>query len=618
MSFANLWALWALLAVPIVVALHWFRRRLPARRVAGLFLFLGAEPVPPEGRSRDRLRWTLPLLLESLVAAGVALWLAGPVFGDWARPMHLLLVLDDSASMTAPGVGGRAAADQVRDDVLRRTEVLAAETVVTVVLAGDSPRVLLGPRAPLALLEDALAAYAPAAISADLGAAVALADALADGQADDVAAGGERTQRVLFGDRPVGAAWPRWEAQSVGVAGPNFALEDVQLVGDGDGARVMVAVRSYSDRAPAFEVLVDPSEDAGGARGSLGRTSLQVEPGELASAEIELAVRPQGAIDVALSAGSDDGLAIDDRARVVVEPEREVVMAWVGTAVGAERVRWPRLVRALDAVAQGDRTRADLVATDESVDGLDVAVVVRVGPTEGELRRVRGPFLRDRSSALLDGVVFEGVDWFCGEATPPGAPLLLDGRRVLASVEERGPRLVVHLNLEAASGSIVEHPAWPALWSNLAEAARARLAGPLRANLRSGEAMAWRLDLRADGDRGASFRMLDGAGAELAQAGLRTLRWDARRPGLHRLLRDGREVARYAVHFHAPGESDLSVRAADARPAEIPAPEDLDEVADGAVGVGRGERALLAWLVLAALVADWWVLGRARARRALS
>ena len=50
MSFAAPWALLGLLALPAIVALHIWRRRLPERGVAGLFLWAGEAPVSPAGR----------------------------------------------------------------------------------------------------------------------------------------------------------------------------------------------------------------------------------------------------------------------------------------------------------------------------------------------------------------------------------------------------------------------------------------------------------------------------------------------------------------------------------------------------------------------------------------
>ena len=86
MTLANPLGLLALLAVPAVVLLHTFRRRLQERRVAGLFLFLGDRLVADAGRTRTRLLQTPSLWLECLAAAALALWLAAPSFGGTIEP----------------------------------------------------------------------------------------------------------------------------------------------------------------------------------------------------------------------------------------------------------------------------------------------------------------------------------------------------------------------------------------------------------------------------------------------------------------------------------------------------------------------------------------------------
>ena len=107
MTFAAPWGLLALLALPAVVALHLYRNRLPEQRVAGLFLFPATAAVSEGGRVRTRLVRSPSLWLECLAALLAALWLAGLTFGA-LRPRHVVVALDDSASMSAEGTRARA------------------------------------------------------------------------------------------------------------------------------------------------------------------------------------------------------------------------------------------------------------------------------------------------------------------------------------------------------------------------------------------------------------------------------------------------------------------------------------------------------------------------------
>jgi hypothetical protein len=87
----------ALVALPAVVILHLYRRRLRQRRVAGLFLFRADELTASAGRRRTRLLRSLSLLLELLAALCAALLLSRPSLGLTGQERHVVIVLDDSA-----------------------------------------------------------------------------------------------------------------------------------------------------------------------------------------------------------------------------------------------------------------------------------------------------------------------------------------------------------------------------------------------------------------------------------------------------------------------------------------------------------------------------------------
>ena len=100
MTFTTPLGLLGLLAVPAVLFLHLFRRQLRERSVAGLFLFAPELLVASAGRQRTRLLRTASLWLECVAATALGLWLGGLSFGG-SEAVHLVVVLDDSASMSA-------------------------------------------------------------------------------------------------------------------------------------------------------------------------------------------------------------------------------------------------------------------------------------------------------------------------------------------------------------------------------------------------------------------------------------------------------------------------------------------------------------------------------------
>jgi len=209
MSFTTPLGLIALLGVPVVVFLHLFRRRFRVRRVAGLFLFAPDALVASSGRTRTRLLKTPSFWLEILAALLLALWLGGPTIGAAERVPHLVVVLDDSASMGAQGVSERVRA--ALDDVV---EALPGNAVGTLITTGTRPEVIAGPRVPIALLAPALAEQSPRRPHHDMAPALLLGHEIA----------GDEGQLLLLTDRPLATAPPEYEVRAVGAAASNAAV----------------------------------------------------------------------------------------------------------------------------------------------------------------------------------------------------------------------------------------------------------------------------------------------------------------------------------------------------------------------------------------------------------
>ncbi len=142
MTLANPAALWALtLAIPII-ALHVLRSRRVEVRVSSTLAWEEINRPVAAARPWQRLRSSIPLILQLLLVALVALALAGPSLDSGRRSAkHLVVILDTSASMAATdGSPTRLA------DAKRVVEGLAGDlgdgAVVTVIAAGAPARVV--------------------------------------------------------------------------------------------------------------------------------------------------------------------------------------------------------------------------------------------------------------------------------------------------------------------------------------------------------------------------------------------------------------------------------------------------------------------------------------------
>jgi hypothetical protein len=592
--FANPAGLWALLALPAIVGLHLLHRRHRPRRVAGLFLWRATGPDPAGGRRVDRLRNRVSLWVELLLAALLALLLADPRFDRGLARRHLLIVLDDRASLSA-----RARDRDTREAAVRAVrELLAAESVppaVTLIRSGEAPRLLVGPAGSVPDAERALATWRPERREHSLRPALELARELH----------GERTVLWLISDRLPDSGEVPGSVRAVGQAAPNAAWTTVRRLPGPEGERVFGLVRGFAARPLTRRAVLTDSQGA-----VLAETTLPAGP---EGSRVELKV-PAGreAESLLLRLEPGDALSLDDEVLLPPRPRR-VVSYHVALPDGAEREAARRALEAAGSVETGLATRevetaeaADLLVAraDRPLSRPGLRLLPRPerepGSEEGD-EALLGPFLSDPQHPLTRGLGSEGLIWAGSRpGALPGDPLLLADDRVLLALA--GPEVV--LNGELAGGNLTRHPAWPVLIANLVERARAGLPGLEVSLLRAGEEA--RL-LPIPGTRVEPATLRGPRGEE------RPLRPDARgvlrtgpleRPGRYEIRRDGRSLAELSVYLGDPGASDLRrarggerLAPAVAAPERLPAAGLLDRGAH-LVGLGAILLAFLAHLAL--------------------
>ncbi|HEV2357214.1 MAG TPA: BatA domain-containing protein, partial [bacterium] len=84
MTFGVPAALWALAAVPALIALYLLRVRRREHVVSSILLWVRSAPSPSAFRPSRRIERSLLLLLQILAAAGLAAALAQPSVPGWA------------------------------------------------------------------------------------------------------------------------------------------------------------------------------------------------------------------------------------------------------------------------------------------------------------------------------------------------------------------------------------------------------------------------------------------------------------------------------------------------------------------------------------------------------
>lgn len=478
--FATPLGLLALLAIPAIVAIHLFRRRFPVRPVAGLFLWDLMRRTPEEGSKIAKLPITRSLILECLAALALALILAGARVSSTGVSAHLVVLLDDSASMAAVNARGESARDRAVQRVLAELDRLGNRALVTLVESGDRPSVLAGPAALAAEARRALDTWKPDAPHHSFALGLRLARELS-GRAgklmvmSDVAPGSNGENGIL------------WVSVGEPLANVGITAADRTLTPDEGRGTVSLTLGNYSE-SPAHRRL----SVSAGEKNVLTR-DLDLPPG-VSSLTLPL---PPGLPPVRVAL-SDDAL-MRDNAVILAEPRPRVVGVENRLPDGRGR---QALIKALGALAGLTQAESGHLVFAEA-GALDAPQPPGAWPVgfgrapaawlaTGEPKDFIGPFVLEKRHPLLQGVTLGGVVW--PGATPLAAsavrPLVSAGDQVLVGVPasvSSGAEPAILFNLDLDRTNLIRSPDWPILISNLVEMRRQALAGPERWNYRVGE-----------------------------------------------------------------------------------------------------------------------------------
>jgi hypothetical protein len=151
--------------------------------------------------------------------------LAQPRFGEFDRVEHLVVVLDNSASMQATVTGQPSFRDQVIADLGTRAAELGRNSRFTLILSGRRPVMLAGPAVEWSDARERLAAWRPSAAQHDFQSAWDLASQFAGDSGRLLFC----TDRLPAEDEPTPAGM---EVAAVGLQSENVAITDARWTFD--------------------------------------------------------------------------------------------------------------------------------------------------------------------------------------------------------------------------------------------------------------------------------------------------------------------------------------------------------------------------------------------------
>lgn len=633
MSFLAPLGLLALLALPIIVLLHLMRERRRRVQVPSLLLWQQL-PKRPEAERRQRLPLTLLLLLHLLAALTLALALAQPQWlqGLIAPPRHLVLVIDTSTSMAAVDAAGQSRLDRARERARAEIAALGVEDTVTVIAAGNTPRLLAGddPEGTFSL-QQALDQLEAAGVGTDIVAAINLAQAtlepypqgrvlvLSDAAMPTLAADLEglvRTRAIEWINPAAATSNQAIVALSSRTWGGSGAQASVQIfarIANYDAAAVTRGLQLYAGDELLDEQQVTISGES----------------------DIDLSwTLPSGYANLRLALANADALPADDRAVLSLADTQNLNVLLVSAEPGALE-RALRAVPGLNLAILGSADyesspladQANLVIFDGTLpEAWPSGAVLLINPPEstgrpGDAPLIFGPLETDITGAplelqpdavVLDGLSLESVrfgairrvdvpEWATVLATLGEAPLIVRGR-----LAERN---VAIWTFNPAAGNLSARLVFPLL---VARTVRDLVPAPLPPAMLVGERLVYR---PAAGVERIEMFAPDNTVQTINPPGSAApLELSFNRPGIHTLVEyaGGQEIARneLAINAGSPLESDLRPQAVPAGLADVPP-------AARALTAERGTQGQPLWFWLAALalivmMVEWLYVHRPR------
>ena len=487
MGFANPWGLLGLLSLPAIVGIHLYHRRFPVLPIASAHLWGLDTETRQAGRRRDRLPITASLLLELLTALIISLILARPNFAGLNHVTHLVVVLDNSASMAADPPGDESLRVRAIDELQKRVK-RSGRTVLTLIQTGTRPEALNGTPVDWSQAQKLLEQWQPHKAQHDFQPAWDVASQLA----------ADSGELLFLTNRlpPESTATPKlMEVVAVGRPLPNLALTTAHWGFHSSTQRNQITLRVHNLGSEAAQCSVQGRN----GQDTILTETLTLQASENRPLEFEI---PPGLAQVTLEISSKtDALAIDNRA-LLIAPRKRLVRYHLNLPPDASaHTAVQRVLQEVTDLQIVPGAEADLIIDQASQRPESRAGLwwLGIGPLDATpqaqqtARDLLGPFLIEKRAALLEGVVLGGIIWGgVQEWNETPQPLVSSGNLPLLGKLRSTETQAFLINGDLERSNLTDSPDWPILISNLIELCRADQPGLQRWNYRLNEEFRFR------------------------------------------------------------------------------------------------------------------------------
>ena len=144
MGFFNAIGLIALIGVPVIIILHMLKRKQKDVIIPSTYLWERAADTSVQSKPWQKLKKSLPLILQLTAAALLGLAVARPYISAFGTAYNYVVVIDASSSMSASDMGGTRL-DYSRERAEKLINSASALSKITIIEASQSPYVVYGP-----------------------------------------------------------------------------------------------------------------------------------------------------------------------------------------------------------------------------------------------------------------------------------------------------------------------------------------------------------------------------------------------------------------------------------------------------------------------------------------
>ena len=557
MTFANPAGLWALMAIPTIVAIHFFQRRFPPLKVACLQLWGLESDLKATGRRVNRLPITASLLLELLAALMIAILLSQPRFDSLRTATHLVVVLDNSASMQATPEDEDSIRDLAFQFLEERIEGISGRCVVTVIATGQRPVTLAGPKLEWEEAKKILEDWSPAEPTHQFDSAWDLASQIA----------GSSGKLIFITDKMPATSTitpTNMEIVSLGSPCDNLAIVHAswKKSDDTEKGTVFFKIRNFADLSNRVTATVRDSNQQ-----IVFQREIEIAPKQ------EFAVRAEipdgmGTINISLS-GEYDSLALDSEISLV-EPRRrtlKVAVAFPTTHPAVGPIR--RALNALDDVEFGNIASSHLVIGPASKEpqlsrdqwwlGIGPIDESSSSKQQAKTPSLTHPFMIERNNSLVTDLRLDGVRWGGVQEETRNVTSLIScgGTPVFYRLSNVSFSAYI-LNIDLNRSNFSQSEDWPIFFHNLIEQRKQELPGFSRWNYVIGQPIRLsRPPFDASGTQTKLTLRYNGQTKDLVDR--QTIELPLlTTPTIGEVLEGDTVLERFAVNFIDPEESSLT------------------------------------------------------------